>query len=227
MKKTLFAMAALALMGGQAFGVTYTTSMSSLISSQATSFTSDVYGKGADVIFSVDSDEKFNYIFDATESSSLTLSFVGEHVLSTKNFYPKSQGTVDITGNQAAVTHWETLLTASSDYAYIQLVTASFATCPTDWPLVTFMQTSANNNLTLGNSLVKYVGYTKVSSITGLQEYGSGLGDNEVALVGLNSSASRGLYIVGKATSSPVPEPATATLSLLALAGLATRRRRK
>ncbi len=53
------------------------------------------------------------------------------------------------------------------------------------------------------------------------------LNANDIALNSLVGSASGTLSVGNSVATNIIPEPATATLSLLALAGLAARRRRR
>lgn len=87
---------------------------------------------------------------------------------------------------------------------------------------------STNAITALGGMGFSYIGYTSDTNMftEALSEDGI-LKAGEVALMD-KEGISDGLFLVGKKGAAPAtPEPATATLSLLALAGLASRRRRK
>ncbi len=99
----------------------------------------------------------------------------------------------------------------------------------TEWTTITIVADAENQKIDLytGNTLAGSMEWTPVENayLTGMQ-FGNRLGDNPGnnyydGNIQVNNIA---LY---KGVVAPVPEPATATLSLLALAGLAARRRRK
>lgn len=67
------------------------------------------------------------------------------------------------------------------------------------------------------------LGHTR-AVFAGVVDYEWELEKNQIALL----YTTQNIYLVGKlAEDAPVPEPTTGTLSLLALAGLCARRRRK
>lgn len=216
MKKTLFAVAALALCG-TALALEYSTS---------DFIDGDIFYQYFDyeTILNVDETVAFkNFTNDII--SYTTLNFVGENTFSATEVFTIASKNISIMGDPTAATYWESeLLKATDTPSIITLASAPNTsgdgiTLGTD----TFMGASKNESLTLGNTELTYVGcYDGIAAA----KYAVGDNGNKVAVARVGYGADKGLYLVGKATA-PVPEPATATLSLLALAGLCARRRRK
>lgn len=161
--------------------------------------------------------------------SFLTLSFVGENTLNTNDLYMTDPSGYNLVGDALALASWGEKLTSSTDITTISLVKATADVyVPSPGANFTFMGTEANQSITLGDTEVKYLGYSYFrNNSASFENFKNTIGANEFAIVGLvKVGAYSGLYLVGKGSSS-VPEPATATLSLLALAGLTSRRKRK
>lgn len=164
--------------------------------------------------------------FKNEKVTTTTLTFVGDNTFSATDYFGFDSSTTAIMGDSTAATHWESKLFTATDTAVI----ITLATAPNTGGLIslgsiTFMGASKNGSVTLGNTELTYVGYLLPEWFGGMDALKASLQDNQVALVE-GSGADKGLYLVGKATPT-TPEPATATLSLLALAGMASRRRRK
>lgn len=223
MKKTLFAMLALALCG-TAFGEAefkvheYDTELDSMSAASQP------------ITVIVDDSKTLTMVDLEWDHSFLTLSFVGENTLNTEKLYTRGAGGYAVVGDSVAMTSWGEKLTSSTDITTIAL--ANNATnhiyIPAAGTSFTFAGTEANQSITLGDTEMKYLGYSSFASSSSevFESFKNTIGANEFAIVGLKEvGAYNGLYLVGKGGSS-VPEPATATLSLLALAGLASRRRR-
>ena len=232
MKKTLFAMAALALCGTAVAG---TYNVSGYEGSGFYAFEPYEYGEA--VVLNVDQTVDVS-TFDVAEVGSLTLNFNGaSEILASAllNMDLTSSAPLSITGDPDAHNYWVSALTsATGELKSVTLASTtgefeSFGYAPI------FEGASVEDfgdepvSVTLGGTAVDYVGYFVIpSSMSGLLD--SLIGDNEIALVsyGDQSDGSGQLALVGKITGSPAtPEPATATLSLMALAGLCARRRRK
>ena len=219
MKKTLFTMMAVALCG-TAFADTFSITTSQLKANNKTDFTYNVYGSGSDVTLIVDQSMTFDN-FSSYDANSFSLKFEGEATaISIGAGIARVQKVVAVSGDSTAATYWaEQLLSATEEPAVITLVsgasTVSFSSS-------TFMGVSKNGTVTLGDTEMTYLGtYTSMTSAK------NAITDtNQVALVRGGSSGNYTIALVGKATAPATPEPATATLSLLALAGLASRRRR-
>lgn len=221
MKKTLFAVAALALCG-TAVAETKTYYASDY---QNQDFSGVIFGNGSNVVFVVDEPATLNS-FQAFVAGSMTLSFVGEDTISVNGMLDleanKGAGPLAVIGDSTAKEYWYTALT-SEDITSVTLAsgTGSFYAPSTN---TSFEGLTESGSITLGNATVDYVGYHKVAGMGAAKALITG--DNQIALVTITGT--KQLALVGKITGSPAtPEPATATLSLLALAGLATRRRRK
>ena len=220
MKKTLFAMAALALCG-TAFAATYDTK--TLTSTQLSSF--DTPPNEA-VTLNVNETVTFGEMHVNTMSNAFALNFVGGNTFSiTGRVNFGCFGSKSITGDSTAATSWESkLLQDAGDAVAITLISYTgsrefdFVSNPT------FMNASSWESITLGNTQLTYAGYW--GHMPDLASSKAMLQDDQIALVHVEEGAEAGLYLVGK-VAAPVPEPATATLSLMALAGLASRRRRK
>lgn len=186
------------------------------------------YKEGENVKLNVTEDLTYTYL-DLRYSGSATYNFTGEGAISTTYaLYLFSQSSTDVTGEGSAVTYWESeFLKATDAPAVITLISnnAMFSSTAVDANL-TFMGASKNGSVTLGDTDLTYLGAFTVASIAAAKALITN--DNEIAVAYVKGTnvPNKGLYLVGKATPA-VPEPATATLSLLALASLATRRRRK
>lgn len=181
-----------------------------------------------DVFLNVDKTVSFG-AFDTTNVDSLLLNFVGRN-----SFYVElgecqlcSNVSKSITGDEAAVTFWESrFLSAAEVPTIIGLVLCIAPEINISFDGVTFMGKHKGESVTLGGSVLEYVGY--YSCLDAMDDALAAVGDNQVAIAGVNSSmGDGGIFLVGKATPVTIPEPATAPLSLLALAGLSSRRRRK
>ncbi|MCQ2364823.1 MAG: PEP-CTERM sorting domain-containing protein [Akkermansia sp.] len=222
MKKTLFAMAALALCGTAFAGEYYLSDYEG-----SGFFAFEPYGEGEAVVVNVNHTVDVSY-FDTQDASSVTLNFVGANTsFSAEELYMPNL--VSVMGDDAAKASWgETLLSSTGvgDCKSILLATAPDLWLPFPGEGVdpTLEGKSVGDLITLGNAEVTYLGYFNSSSEAdvAIENYGAWYSD-AVALVGDSTK----LYLYGLATTAATPEPATATLSLLALAGMVTRRRRK
>lgn len=162
--------------------------------------------------------------------SFLTLSFVGENTLNTNRIYMTDPSGYNLVGDALALASWGEKLTSSTDITTISLVKATtLGNIPATGANFTFMGTEANQSITLGGAEMKYLGYSYFNQSASFESFKNSIGANEFAIVGVGAMDGfnpRELLLVGKGGSA-VPEPATATLSLLALAGMVTRRKRK
>ena len=216
MKKTLFAMAALALCGTAVAEDKYTNTL-------APGSNVDLFGG----TLHVNSEASLNNLQAFVDETPVTFKFYDLNTISiTKELLLTSAApSFNITGDEAAMNHWVSELTSST--GEVKSVT-----------LMTFAKGSVNVDsahkfsldgyvsgatVTLGNAVLTYRGdYATIDQA----KNAIGDNDNQIAVAFVTSGTGKGLYLVGKTTPA-TPEPATATLSLLALAGLATRRRRK
>ncbi len=182
-------------------------------------FAYDVFGIGAEVVFNVDQTVKL-LAFDAYGASSLTLNFVGANTFSLENdLYMHSL--VSIMGDDAAKASWgETLTSSAGEVKTLTLVSSVYDFVAPD--SASFEGLTESGSITLGDAALTYMGFHVVN--TAAEAEALITGDNQIALVA--NKGTKQLALVGKG-AAPVPEPATATLSLLALAGLAARRKRK
>ena len=218
MKKTLFAMLAVALLGGQVFGATEV----KLSDYEGESFTSDILTTDSNII--VDTSEKSGG--GKFEGGNHTFIFDGDNVWTPNKIIDIKDITVDISATQSATQNWIDALT-SGDLVGVKLFGTTRYTYLYHVGLadLTFMGVSKGDTITLTGTTD-----TLTATYKGLK-FEEGLKDGEVGLVEVPNwtTFQKDYYLYGKGlTKSPiVPEPATATLSLLALAGLATRRRRK
>ncbi|MCQ2364422.1 MAG: PEP-CTERM sorting domain-containing protein [Akkermansia sp.] len=159
----------------------------------------------------------------------MTLSFVGENTIlvngsgiggiSGLDLY--TRGPLAVIGDSSAKEYWYTALTSED----IKSVTLASTTSSFGAPSAktSFEGLAESGSITLGNATVDYMGYHEVT--TAAEAEALITGDNQIALVAIKGT--KELALVGKISGATTPEPATATLSLLALAGLASRRRRK
>lgn len=218
MKKALFAMTILALMGSHLYADDY----------KASDYTGKTLSAtGADTL-TVDTASLVSTV--QHKGASLTLVYEGDHILNVKDdvlLNVASGGTTrNITTTASAAQNWIDTLTAA-DAAQVTLISAgNMITVQNTNPYAILLEGAAvGDTITLTGTTdtltAVYGGYKGFSSspLTGLED-----GKLYIKLTdGLTK-----LTLVGKGlTKSPLaPEPATATLSLLALAGLAARRRR-
>lgn len=218
MKKTLFAVAALALCGtavaDEYFARNYV----------GGDFDKYIYESGSDVVFNVDQTVTLN-LFDAYDASSATLNFIGENTFSTSYVLDlgvdEGCGTLAITGDYDAKIHWgESLTSSAGGVKTLTLVSAGEGFAPPD--SASFEGLTESGSITLGDAALTYMGFHVVT--TAAEAEALITGDNQIALVAIGGAGQ--LALVGKGAAT-TPEPATATLSLLALAGLCARRRRK
>ena len=222
MKKTLLTIATLALCGAAVAG-TYD-------ASDYTKFEAfNPYKVMEAVTLNVSQGVTYtNLTMDMT--SSTTLTFTGTGIISVTSSFAlcTNEGSNAVTGEGSAVTYWESELLKATEAPAVVTLISSTATSfqSTVNSNLTFMGASKNGSVTLGDTDLTYLGAFTVS---GLDEAKALItNDNEIAVAYVKGSGAtnRGLFLVGKATAT-TPEPATATLSLLALAGMVTRRRRK
>ena len=215
-----------------------------IVSGEETTSTSELEAAGELVTYqpegvitlNVDKTVEF-WNFDVWLADSVTLNFVGENTFSATNNLGLEKGeSLAITGDTDAKIYWGTQLTSSTgEFKSVTLASSNgdFACDPFEAPFFEGVKVMLYEDdpvsMTLGGTTADYIGYFNAESMEEAMSYITG--DKQIALVAINGSGSgelSQLALVGKITGSPAtPEPATATLSLMALAGLCARRRRK
>lgn len=218
MKKSLFAITILTLMGGQLFAADYKASVY---------IGKDLNATGADIL-TVDSESLMKSF--QHKGASITLAYENSSCLNVKTdvlLNVASGGTTrNITATDSAAQDWINALTAA-DAAQITIISAGnmIIVQNTNPYAIQLMGATVGDTITLTGTTdtltAVFGGYKGFSSspLTDLED-----GKIYIKLTdGLTN-----LTLVGKGlTKSPItPEPTTTTLSLLALAGMATRRRR-
>lgn len=148
-----------------------------------------------------------------------TVDFVGSDSWYTKNSVAFFGG-VNITSSGAAQS-WLDALIAGEQITLFKNVTPGDGFNITSSGL-RFNGVEKDGQVTLAGTELTFKGYKSNPNTLSL-------GDNEIAIVRMveNNKTTGYTLAGGNITSATTPEPATATLSLLALAGLASRRRRK
>lgn len=202
MKKTLFAMLTLALCGS-AFAENYKVSDFSNVDTQQTI---------SNAVITVDTSDTCMMSKMVTLNAP-TIIFDKQNVWNadwTVGGSRFSLNSPNITATAETKEDWIQKLT-SPDAQPITLFSGSFSSSK----VILLFGTERNASFELTDGLtVKNLGLiTDVSTMV----------DGDIAILKSGTTFS----LVGKGLSKPVPEPATATLSLLALAGLASRRKRK
>lgn len=183
----------------------------------------EIYNDGVTV--HVNNPANPGYIMVSTEGAA-TFKFYGENIISSTAGYLYSDGAgFNITGDEAAINHWVSALTSpTGELKSVTLMNFTYLDVETGTDDdFTFDGHLGGETVTLGNVSVELLGsvYMQNGAFELLSE---AVGENQIAFVRTDNS----LALVGKITGSPAtPEPATATLSLMALAGMVTRRRRK
>lgn len=225
MKKTLFAMLAFALCSTALGGEYYASDYKNDYFGQSYDRDEPGYSAYEDILFIVNEHVNLDEL-DLYTVESVHFDFRGESSLSA-NCTDVGVNPIVVTGDTDAKIYWRESLT-SPEGNVKTLTLISGTTSFIDAFGATFEELSQSGSLTLGDAKVEYLGYSIVAD----EEAAINLitGDNQVALVSIGGSLQYEgtpgqLALVGKI--SLVPEPTTATLSLLALAGLAARRRRK
>ena len=184
----------------------------------------EVYNDG--VTIHVNNPANPAYIMVSAEGAA-TFKFYGENIISSTAGYLYSDGACfNITGDEAAINHWVSALTSpTGELKSVTLMNFTDLDMETGMDeIFTFDGHSSGDQITLGNASVEFIGSGYVETSEFYEMMNDVLSENQIALL----RQENGVIIAGKITGSPaVPEPATATLSLLALAGLATRRKRK
>ncbi len=230
MKKTLFALTALALMGGQVFAEDYYTSTMDPTFEEEEWFE---IGKGDILHIDTSEGKKFTGIM---EMEGATLSYEGVGNLLCGETLEVMVSKCNITTASDVVTQtWMEAFSAENG-GYITLYTPTKGGgANIDYgkdPLLFGVE--AGQTLTLVGTevetemVLKYIG-AKPAEVDEFnsEEFRNKVKDMEAGTVAIYYGYA-GMAIAGKGVKTPaVPEPATATLSLLALAGLATRRKRK
>lgn len=205
MKHTLFltTMLAAALLGGQVFAETYSVKDDWID-------VLNVQISDTEATIRVDAQKTLVAIYAGSES--LTLDYQGEFVLTTSYAIDTpNNGVLNITSTVDAVkTKWEDAFSVEGGGS---ITLCSSKTIEGTHGPVQFFGKEANNTVQLGDSEVMFKGVVADLSALDMNQVGVVWGKQEVKLV-------------GKVGSSPVPEPTTGTLSLLALAGLCIRRRK-
>ena len=209
MKHSLFLTAlAAALLGGQEFAYSEELHVKDI---------NDVYFEDEapyELVIYVDAQKTLGYCA-MQDVVSLTLNYQGDFVFTSQYINLPMDGWFNITTTVDAVkTKWEDAFSVDGGGS-ITLCSATSSLGESYGLQFQFFGKGANNTVQLGDSEVKFMGV--VASKDALQT-------NEVGLVW----AGKDISLVGKVEApAPVPEPTTGTLSLLALAGLCARRRRK
>ncbi len=209
MKHNLFfSMLAAALMGGQVFA-------------EPTVYKVSDYSEGSiisignnDAKLDVDAQKTLARVVAPSVSQCLTLDYQGEFVLKASGQISmplKGMGVLNITSTVDTVkTSWEDAFSEDGGGS----ITLSSGNIYSSHGSVQFFGQDKDNTVKLGNSEVKFMGVVDALSALDMNQVGVVWGSNDITLV-------------GKIGSSPTPEPTTGSLSLLALAGLCARRRRK
>ena len=200
-------MMAAALLGGQVFAKTY-----SVKDSWGDGDPVPIYDTEATVL--VDAQKELNNFTASRLVQSITLDYQGDFVLTTKKYItPPVEGVLNITTTVDSVaTAWEDAFSVEGGGS-ITLCHAGTEVKDQHGP-VQFFGKEADNTVQLGDSEVKFMGLVDALSDLAMNQVGVVWGSNDMTLV-------------GKVGGKPTPEPTTGTLSLLALAGLCARRRRK
>ena len=204
MRQTLYlTMMAAALLGGQVFAY-------SVKDSWSDGATVQLYDTEATVL--VDAQKEFHNFTASRLTQSITLDYQGEFVLTArKDITPPVEGVLNITTTVDSVAaKWEETFSVAEGGS----ITLCSAGEVNKSGSVQFFGKEADNTVKLGNTEVKFMGVVEALAALDMNQVGIVWGDKDITLV-------------GKVGSSPVPEPTTGTLSLLALAGLCARRRRK
>ena len=151
--------------------------------------------------------------------ASLTLDFQGDYVLTSKTFIePPHEGTTNIwTSARDVEALWKERFSVEGGGS-TTLCTAGQLVLGSLGPLV-FFGAKAGSTVFLDGTEVVYKGAVDGLELLKQNEVGIVWGGKDIKLVG-KIGAEPG-------PTPPVPEPATGSLSLLALAGLCARRRRK
>lgn len=226
MKKTLIALLALAFMGSLYANETY--KVSDYVDGGVLWSESD----GA-VTLIVDKDVILTEVI-VDDATSLTLTFCSDHTLQVIEEVYFTTRYCDINGDDEAVANWASALKSATDTSII----ATLVEKGNHLALGTtsFMGVKKGGSITLGDISVEYVGcYNTLaraqSSITSENQIAIFCETPNLTNFNEDYDPPLRLLLVGKGggnTLTPAtPEPATGSLSLLALAGLCARRRRK
>lgn len=180
------------------------------------------------LIININSSPVLGYIHGSEKNgkgTAITLNFSeNNRLLCSQNFqWSATTLSFDIEADTETQQAWAEGL-FSKRVADVPLISAGGLSLTSSAPVeVTLLgQNLVGGELTLGGHKAEYMGY--FTSLSDAQKSITGL--NQLAVVG--SAEDGGLFLVGKMSrTSAAPEPATATLSLLALAALVARRKRK
>ena len=207
MKNTLIlTILAAALLGGQVFAEPVVYRVSDYEDDSGVG----IYDSEATVIVDI---QKTLAAFQAWEPRYLTLDYQGDFELTaTYSASMPAFGPLNITTTVGSVaTAWENAFSVDGG-GTITLCSAGYSIA-SEHDSLQFFGKEANNTVQLGNTEVMFVGVVEALAALDMNQVGVVWGEKEITLV-------------GKVEKS-VPEPTTGTLSLLALAGLCARRRRK
>lgn len=156
--------------------------------------------------------------------TTIALNYSGDNVLQcSEGFTWNAQGIhFAINADAAAQNAWCYELLHSKKTTAVTLINGGAQFSLTSFTSIdaTLLGQGAGGTLTLGNYTAQYTGF--FTTLADAQQ--SFTGGNQLAVVG--SAEDGRLALVGKLNRTTTPEPATATLSLLALTALCTRRRR-
>lgn len=151
----------------------------------------------------------------------LNLGNTGSVVLSKANAPFSSNSATALTLNAGLLSGATERTLITCDYLKVNSITLNITT-PSDYNyggLVYKYDGSYYSNVTMNTS-----GYCTINDVTKAIELEDGKVYTVADIRGTSGASIKGLSLLATA---PIPEPTTATLSLLALAGLAARRRRK
>lgn len=167
----------------------------------------DIRVSSGNVLVNIDAQPTLSYIrLEAV--SSLTLDFRGEYILAISTYFDEpDDGVINITSTvPSVVALWKDEFSVEGGGS-ITLCTAGSIFCGYAPDKLQFLGAGVDGHISLGGTDVVFKG-----AVDDLES----LSNNQIGFVW----ESNDITLVGKIDAAPVPEPATGTLSLLALAGL-------
>lgn len=180
------------------------------------------------VTININSSPVLGYLHGTTDkATNMTLNFSGDNTLKCSESFAWTAPALHftITADTTTQNAWAQELISSHKGGSATLIATGGAfslTAPDGIDAILLGQGTVGGSVTLGSYTAQYMGF--FTSVTEAQK--SITAANQIALVG--SSEDGSLALVGQLSrlNPSAPEPATAALSLLALAGLAARRHR-